>query len=288
MSQEEGVGLPRESADLRGSPGNFRGSLANFRGTSGLLFSSTVRELPGKSPKTSGEVRGTSGEVLGLSRSSRGPDSLPATHQICLQVSADYNRRTNKWNPACANPISRAETKQKSQGRNYIRPPPPLPSPRFWPEGIFKGRVGVYISNPPQHEFYTPPLFYTPPPPHPQKGFSEVGGGVYKILPRKIALFPFNCLCALTTAREKLRRPHSTCQTVVQGKCPLHFLHCNGAVGSNTLFSNTSALTNPLLFMANSTRKGSRTPCVVEHFWVPILGASCSNKLFVGTLRPSQ
>ena len=51
-----------------------------------MLLSSTVRELPGKSPKTSGEVRGTSGEVRGLLRSSGEPDSLPATHQICLQV----------------------------------------------------------------------------------------------------------------------------------------------------------------------------------------------------------
>ena len=32
----------------------------------------------------------------------------------------------------------------------------------------------------------------------------------------------------------------------------------------------------------------SRTPRLLEHFWVPILGASCSNKLFVGTVRPSQ
>ena len=31
----------------------------------------------------------------------------------------------------------------------------------------------------------------------------------------------------------------------------------------------------------------SRTPRLLEHFWVPILGASCSNKLFVGTVRPS-
>ena len=93
---EEGVRLPRETANLRGSPGNFRGSpgnfrgsLGNFRGTSGLAFSSTVRELPGKSPKTSGEVRGTSGEVRGLSRSSREPDSLPVTRQICLQISGN-------------------------------------------------------------------------------------------------------------------------------------------------------------------------------------------------------
>ena len=34
--------------------------------------------------------------------------------------------------------------------------------------------------------------------------------------------------------------------------------------------------------------QSSRTPRLVEHFWVPILGASCSNKLFVGTLRPSH
>ena len=44
-----------------------------------------MRELPGKSPKTSGEVRGTSGEVRGLPRSSGEPDSLPATRQVCLQ-----------------------------------------------------------------------------------------------------------------------------------------------------------------------------------------------------------
>ena len=32
----------------------------------------------------------------------------------------------------------------------------------------------------------------------------------------------------------------------------------------------------------------SRTPRLLEHFWVSILGASCSNKLFVGTVRPSH
>ena len=89
----EGVRLPRERGrppgkfrNFRGSSGNFRGSLGNFRGTSGLLLSSTVRDLPGKSPKTSGGVRGTSGEVRGLPRSSGNPDPLPATRQICLQV----------------------------------------------------------------------------------------------------------------------------------------------------------------------------------------------------------
>ena len=84
------------------------------------------------------------------------------------------------------------------------------------------------------------------------------------------------------------RRSHSAFQNVVQGKCPLHFLQFNGAICSNTLFSNTFALTSSLLFRADSTCKGSRTPRFVERFWVPILGVSCSNKLFVGTLRPSH
>ena len=72
----------------------------------------------------------------------------------------------------------------------------------------------------------------------------------------------------------KIRRPHSTYKKVVQGKCTLHFLHFNGVVYSNTLFSNTSALTNSLLLRANS-------PCKVpEHlvwsntsgfrFWGPL------------------
>ena len=93
MSQERVSGFPEKGADLREVPelpgevwGTSGGSLGNFRRTSGLLLSSTVRELPGKSPKTSGEVRGTSGEVRGLPRSSGEPDSLPATRQICLQT----------------------------------------------------------------------------------------------------------------------------------------------------------------------------------------------------------
>ena len=100
MSQKRVSGFPEKGADLRGSLGNFRGSLGNFRGslgnfrgslgnfrgTSGLLLSSTVRELPGKSPKNfRGSRRKTSGEVRGLPRSSGEPDSLPATRQICLQ-----------------------------------------------------------------------------------------------------------------------------------------------------------------------------------------------------------
>ena len=72
VSQERLSGFPEKGADLRGSPGNFRGSLGNFRGslgnfrgTPGLLLSSTVRELPGKSPKN---FRGS----LGIFRGSPG------------------------------------------------------------------------------------------------------------------------------------------------------------------------------------------------------------------------
>ena len=60
---------------------------------------------------------------------------------------------------------------------------------------------------------------------------------------------------------------------------PSSFVKFNGVVCSNTLFSNTSVLTNSLSFRAMSTFKGSRTLRLVEHFWVPLLGASCSNKL---------
>ena len=48
--------------------GNFRRSLGKFRGTRGLLLKSTVRELPGKSPRN---FRGSGGklwEVQGVSR----------------------------------------------------------------------------------------------------------------------------------------------------------------------------------------------------------------------------
>ena len=87
VSQERVSGFPDKGADLQGSPGNFWVNPGNFRGTSGLLLSSTVRELSGKSPGNFREVRGFSGEVRGLSRSSGEPDSLSATRQICLQDS---------------------------------------------------------------------------------------------------------------------------------------------------------------------------------------------------------
>ena len=86
-------GFPEKRADLRGSPGNFRGSpgnfrggLGHFRGTSGLLLSSTVRELPGKSLKNFRGSLGKFREVRGLPRSSGEPDPLPAAHQLCLQI----------------------------------------------------------------------------------------------------------------------------------------------------------------------------------------------------------
>ena len=71
-------------------------------------------------------------------------------------------------------------------------------------------------------------------------------------------------------------------------KMPPYLLLFNAAVCSNTLFSNTSVVTNSLSFRAYSTFKGSQPRRLVEHFWVPILGASCSNILLLGTVRPSQ
>ena len=69
------------------------------------------------------------------------------------------------------------------------------------------------------------------------------------------------------------RRPHSTYQKVVQGKCPLNFLRFNGAICSNTLFSNTSALTNALLFRANLHAK------VLEHLVWSLLGSNFGGRL---------
>ena len=70
------------------------------------------------------------------------------------------------------------------------------------------------------------------------------------------------------------RRPHSSYQRVVQGKCPLHFLSLNGVVCSNTLFSNTSALTSSLLFRGNSTCK------ILEH----LVWSNTSGFQFLGPL----
>ena len=42
------------------------------------------------------------------------------------------------------------------------------------------------------------------------------------------------------------------------------------------------------VFLGKCYMQESRTPRLLEHFWVPILGASFSNKLFVGTVRPSH
>ena len=59
--------------------------MGNFRGTSGLLLSSTVRELPGKSPKN---FRGSSGNFRGspgTSREARG--SLTPSQRLAKFVS---------------------------------------------------------------------------------------------------------------------------------------------------------------------------------------------------------
>ena len=69
----------------------WRGALS-----SGLLCSSTVRELLGKSP---GNFRGCSGNFRGspggLSRSSGELDSLPATRQICPQQLSFFESMLN-------------------------------------------------------------------------------------------------------------------------------------------------------------------------------------------------
>ena len=103
----EGVRLPREMGwppgkfrNFRGGLGDFQGSLGNFRGTSGLPLNSTVRELPGKSPKNFRGSSGTSGEVRGLSRSSGEPDSLPATRQTCPRFLPTFVRGPN-WGLFC-------------------------------------------------------------------------------------------------------------------------------------------------------------------------------------------
>ena len=64
----------------------------------------------------------------------------------------------------------------------------------------------------------------------------------------------------LSADRRKLTECEEAAQYLPKGcsrKMPLHFLHFNGDVCSNNLFSNTSALTNSVLFRANSTCKGS-------------------------------
>ena len=93
--------------------------------------------------------------------------------------------------------------------------------------------------------------------------------------------------------KSSIRRPHSSYQRVVQGKCPLHFLNLNGAVCSNTLFSNTSALTSSLLFWGNSTCK------ILEHlvcsntsgfqFWGPLARTNFLSALYgLPIVEPQQ
>ena len=60
------------------------------------------------------------------------------------------------------------------------------------------------------------------------------------------AICDSNRVIRITNREILVRGPHSSYQTVVQGKCPFHFVLLNGVVWSNTLFSNTSALTSSL------------------------------------------
>ena len=92
-------------------------------------------------------------------------------------------------------------------------------------------------------------------------------------------LLPIHRRLKFIQCRTGVGRPHST-KLEANGcsrKCPLHLVRFNGVVCSNTLFSNTSVSANSLSFRADSTFKGSRTPHLVERFWVPALGASFGN-----------
>ena len=60
VSQERVSGFPETRAD-RGSLGNLPERLGNFRGNSELSWTSTLRELPGKSPGKFGEILGSPG-----------------------------------------------------------------------------------------------------------------------------------------------------------------------------------------------------------------------------------
>ena len=59
----------------------------------------------------------------------------------------------------------------------------------------------------------------------------------------------------------------------------LLFLLLKEVVRSNT-FLEHFCLDQFSVFRAKFTFKGSRTPCLGEHFWVPVLWVACSKKLF--------
>ena len=98
VSQERVSGFPevfgltsRKSGNFRGSLGNFRGSLGNFRCTSGLLLSSTVRELPGKSPR---KLPGMFGELPGKSGDFPEAQGSPPSDSPNLSPIHDIHRTT--------------------------------------------------------------------------------------------------------------------------------------------------------------------------------------------------
>ena len=99
VSHERVSGFPEKgltSGEVQKTSREVRGTSGEVWRTSresGMLLSSTVRELPGKSPGTSGKVWGLP-EARG---SLTGPDSPPpATRQICLQLFGAENIPNNK------------------------------------------------------------------------------------------------------------------------------------------------------------------------------------------------
>ena len=76
----EGVRLPRERADLRGSLGNFRGTPENFRGCLGKLPGNLWIAVNFHTERTSGEVTGElPGKVRGTSEDFPEARAIPAT-----------------------------------------------------------------------------------------------------------------------------------------------------------------------------------------------------------------
>ena len=75
-----------EVPELPGKFGELPGKFGKLPGNLWIVVKVHSERTSGEVAENFGEVRGTSGEVRGLPRSSREPDSLPATRQISLQL----------------------------------------------------------------------------------------------------------------------------------------------------------------------------------------------------------